>query len=66
MRSTSDQFVLQHDDAIREAEKRVHGTMMSVSANYEQVLACSIQGERKQARYRGHGFKQFIILSKRL
>ena len=50
VQSTSDQFVLQHDDAILEAQKRVHGTMISVWANYEKVLACSIQVERKQAR----------------
>ena len=40
--------------------------MISVWANYEKVLARSIQGERKQARYRGQGFKQFAIVVKRL
>ena len=65
MQSTSDQFVSQHDDAIPEAQKRIHGAMISFGATYEMVLACSIQGERKQARQRGQGFQQFVIVFKR-
>ena len=65
MQSTLDQFVSQHDDAISEAKQRIHSTSKSFWANYEKVLACSIKGECKQARYSGQGLKQFFNIKKR-